>query len=249
MIFFRSLSSAKGPELSSFRSYATEEWSHYARTVQEDPVIAETIISFFSTPAPSSYLSWLDAWTPVYGPTRWFIERDGSTERRPLAGIFYASYFDLHSIVEALLKSGESPDGLMDDSAFPIHAAAYAGNINILQLLLRAGANVKAKNCQGDAPLHLAVYYAYIDVVELLLSHGAEVNERNKQLQTPLAVAMIDRGSLQTYIPAKLTQVLLEAGASVNLPDIDGQTPLHKAASRFDYKDIVPSWISIKYTG
>lgn len=64
------------------------------------------------------------------------------------------------------------------------------------------------------------------ELVAHLISHGADVNIRNDYLSTACHGAALASSSCKGYEKLKL---LIRAGASFSLPDIDGDTPLHHA--------------------
>jgi len=115
-----------------------------------------------------------------------------------------------------------------------IHEAASSGNLSIIKQLLRKNPGlVNAQTENQPTPLFYAVYYALpgsvdgVKCVKYLLDHGAEVNQQN------FATA---RGATPLFMAAhfgnvKITKILLDRKADVNIADYDGITPLHMAAS------------------
>lgn len=91
----------------------------------------------------------------------------------------------------------------------------------IVEFLLRHGADANAANTYGKTPLNLAVQHEYgIETVRFLLAAGARPQE-------PLNDAAGKSGGSA----AQVVKALLDAGASVNVPNVLGTTPLHQAAS------------------
>jgi hypothetical protein len=105
---------------------------------------------------------------------------------------------------------------------------------------------VDRRDGNGDTPLHIAAGHGLgFDAgsespngsqtddpggscVRLLLKAGAEVNARDKvSKETPLHIAF---GLMWHYQNKAIVKALIDAGASLNLKNDDGQTPLHKAA-------------------
>jgi len=94
----------------------------------------------------------------------------------------------------------------------------------IVQYLISKGANVNAVSYDGDMAYTLAVQKAelykipgYQKSAELLKKHKNNINARNKDGKTPLIAAFTK--------PDKL-KMLIKQGADVNLPDLNGRTPL-----------------------
>ena len=90
--------------------------------------------------------------------------------------------------------------------------------------LLEGGASPNKTTKDGKSPLHYAVRLGNFDAVEILLEAGAQVNPRDKALATPLFDA------LSCPQPVNMIDLLLDAGASADIPNIDGKVPLHVAA-------------------
>lgn len=83
----------------------------------------------------------------------------------------------------------------------------------------------------GLTPLHMAVYKSHIEICKLLLANGADVNSRGKKKArqvTPLHCAK----------ERCVAELLLRAGAEVNLKDWRGWTPLSMAARECDSADL-----------
>lgn len=79
----------------------------------------------------------------------------------------------------------------------------------------------------GDTPLHIAIAHGNTQLVEYLISLMSclTLDIYNNLKQTPLHLAVI------TEQPC-IVEKLVSAGANVNLPDRNGQTPTHLACNR-----------------
>ena len=95
----------------------------------------------------------------------------------------------------------------------------------LLKLLLARGASAKKLSLGGGwTPLHFAAQSGNVESVQLVLDAGGDVNGRAQAGQTPLLMAVMSGGSAPNMI-----QLLLQRGAKVNVPDMQGETALHHA--------------------
>lgn len=107
----------------------------------------------------------------------------------------------------------------------PLSTAVYRGDIAECERLLASGADANERDRGGLTLLMRAIMadHAGLPVVALLLRHGADVNATDtKQHWTALHFASRDR-------QAPIVAALLEAGASVEVADSFGNTPLWRA--------------------
>ncbi|GMR13330.1 MAG: hypothetical protein BMS9Abin29_1535 [Gemmatimonadota bacterium] len=162
-----------------------------------------------------------------------------------------ASY---RSIARLLIERGADIHAETERGRMPIHLAALAGAAELLGLLLDEGAEATARTRHGDTPLHFA---RTVEVARLLIENGASVHAggyMGMMNPTPLHEArtagiaglLLDHGAgiddttgrnisspLVCAVWARridVAHLLLERGASVDLADTNGQTPLHHAA-------------------
>jgi Ankyrin repeats (3 copies)/Ankyrin repeats (many copies) len=151
----------------------------------------------------------------------------------------------LDAVVAELITRGSVVDEL-DYWGTPLHFAAKQGCLDTTKRLLGAGAdpNVAAADHQFT-PLHHALLGRHVDVVSALIKAGADVDARDDDGRTalhwgayayrpqPLHVykrpgqphdtRLVDPG------PATAMARLLDAGAKLQAPDDDGDSPLHEA--------------------
>jgi ankyrin repeat protein/HEAT repeat protein len=157
--------------------------------------------------------------------------------------------------VEILLQAGARPDGaalaqacwlgrsktmklLLDAGATPddgMVRAAQGGHAEILKLLLARGANANTKSRGGDRPLHTAALQGGFETVRLLLEADADANAGNNNAETPLHMAIAGDGDLETV------KLLVQSGARLDLPNIEGVTPVRYAAIRAE--DDIYEWL------
>jgi len=121
---------------------------------------------------------------------------------------------------------------------------AGMGREQLVQEAIVSGVNIDAFGSTGQTALHYASYYGHVPIVELLLQNGAEVNaptEPNASLgrEGETALCFI-AGSSYAENHEKVIELLVEAGANVDVQDANGATPLMKAIdSGFAYPNAV----------
>ena len=81
---------------------------------------------------------------------------------------------------------------------------------------------VEEKKDDGYTALHLAALNNHVDIADLLINMGkANLDRQNVNLQTALHLA-VERQHVQ------IVKLLVRKGANLNIPDKDGDTPLHE---------------------
>jgi ankyrin repeat protein/S1-C subfamily serine protease len=135
------------------------------------------------------------------------------------------------AVVELLLANGAHKNARNEHGETPIALAAERKDVGSLQALV----NTKAES-DGDVdlrdedlrtPLYRAAASRNLEGIRALLSHGARVNAADKCEATPLWAAL-DRGRDE---PLAIVEVLVAAGADVNVKSCRGTTPLDLAKS------------------
>ncbi|BGP17740.1 hypothetical protein JCM10213_005321 [Rhodosporidiobolus nylandii] len=105
--------------------------------------------------------------------------------------------------------------------------AAARGRADVVDWLLDEGHDEDevSRDAAGTTVLHLAASFGFVDIANLYLARYPFVVEWvNSRGQTPLHVAAM-KGE------AEVAQLLVDQGADINAPDLDGSTPLHYASS------------------
>jgi ankyrin repeat protein len=77
---------------------------------------------------------------------------------------------DLEEVKECIAKGAMIEEKTLG-IGYPIHLAAFLGNVEIVEALIQAGASIEKTNSDADTPLHIAVRESNAAVVELLLIH------------------------------------------------------------------------------
>lgn len=130
-----------------------------------------------------------------------------------------AAFFGRDKVFEALLAAGASVTTRTETGRTLLH---FAHSEDAARALIRAGAPIDTPDKRGILPLHIAVCSCKEGIVEALISAGAK----------PDAAMNDGNTSLHLVQDSSTAEVLVKAGASVNLVDLKGQTPLHTAVAK-----------------
>lgn len=152
--------------------------------------------------------------------------RDGGG-RTALLAATQGNHVDAARVLIAARADVNAKDNIQDS---PYLLAGASGYIEILRLTLANGANLASVNRYGGTALIPAAHYGHVETVRELLATSINIDHINNLGWTALLEAIIlgDGGARHTEI----VRLLVEAGASVNLVDRDGKTPLAHARSR-----------------
>ena len=150
------------------------------------------------------------------------------------------------AVLQRLLDSGASSERTGGfESQTPLHLAAIYNQTNTAKLLIRRGAKVNADDQSGFTPLHVAALRGATEVVGILLKAKADPNQpmsepagegmpRIPMMGGPNAIRFSQESSLHLaaiMCQTNMIRLLLAAGASVNIEDGMGRTPLDLAKS------------------
>ncbi len=136
-------------------------------------------------------------------------------------------------MIELLLKKGADPNATIGEGETPLMTASRTGTLSGVKALLAAGAKADAKESyRGETALMWAVAENHADIAKLLIDAGADVNARStfydfkfRKVASGGTQAVYYRGGLTPLLFAsrqgavQATEVLLAAGADVNLAD------------------------------
>ena len=128
-------------------------------------------------------------------------------------------------IVRVLMQAGVTePD--------PLHLAAIYGRTKVIDVLLDLGLSIDSEDQHGETTLFLSVERGRASTVRFLLKRQASVNGRSHDLFTALMVAA---SKVDIDFRVRKVQILLEAGADVNLRNVRDETALFLAIERQNY--------------
>lgn len=152
--------------------------------------------------------------------------RDG----RGRTALLVATHANAVQAARALIEAGADVNAKDDIHDSPYLYAGASGHLAILKMTLEHGADLKSTNRYGGTALIPAAERGHVDTVHTLIEAGVDVDHVNNLGWTALLEAVIlgDGGPRHTQI----VQLLIKAGARVNLADRDGVTPLRHARTR-----------------
>ena len=152
--------------------------------------------------------------------------RDGSGRTALLA----ATQHNRIDAARLLIAAGADVNSQDHNEDSPYLLAGARGHVEILRMTLAAGADLKSLNRYGGTALTPACHYGHVEAVRALLKTRVALDHVNKLGWTCLLEAVIlgDGGARHIDI----VRMVIAAGASVNLADRDGVTPLRHARQR-----------------
>ena len=159
-----------------------------------------------------------------------------ATDANGVSVIRWCAYYGDVSAIKFLLLNGESLESLGDN--FDLIGASFHGHWRLCEFLIERGADVNYSHCDPvETPLHAALCKPNMPVfdlvVEVLLAHGANPNAVTKK-DVETSGFMRDcrtKGETPLHRAAafgsdKAIQLLLDAGATVDAKDMNGDSPL-----------------------
>ena len=158
--------------------------------------------------------------------------RDGNG-RTPLHVAVYRKQRDAARL---LLAKGANANALDRQRYDVVTIAAVADDVPTLKLVLEGGASAKNVTSPYDGTaLIAAAHLGHVEVVQVLIKAGAPLDHVNNLTWTALMESIVlgDGGNRHT----ETLRALVQAGASVNIPDRAGITPLAHARGR-GYKEM-----------
>jgi len=165
--------------------------------------------------------------------------KEGATvdvrDNRGRTALLIATHDNNVELARALIAAGADVNAKDNIEDSPFLYAGAEGRNDILRMTLDAGADLKSVNRYGGTALIPAAHHGYPKTVAILLNTNIDKNHVNKFGWTALLEAIVlgDGGATHT----KIVNLLVRAGANVNIADGQGVTPLQHARSR-GYTDI-----------
>ena len=160
-------------------------------------------------------------------PTAALDARDG----RGRSALHIATFARQREAIRILAKAGAKLELLDNDRYDAVTIAAVANDPETLMVLLSLGASAKLVTSMYDGTaLIAAAHLGHAEVVRLLIAAGAPLDHVNNLHWTALIESIV----LGNGGPAhqQTLSALLAAGASTQLTDRNGATPLQLARSR-----------------
>ena len=140
-------------------------------------------------------------------------------------------------VLQAIIVHGTDVNAKNKKKCTALMMACLNRNVDAINALLKAGADPNMTDNNSDTCLHYAVKkkgYFRKDcsklVLQAIIRAGADMNATNKQNKSALMMACCNRN-------IDVINILLNAGASPNCADADGDTCLHNAVRKHCNKE------------
>ena len=181
------------------------------------------------------------------------------TDDDKTAALIAAAETDQAATVERLLAEGVAIDRRDARGRTALLAATHRNSVAAARVLIAAGADVTAKDAIEDSPYLYAAAEGRLEILRLTLAAGADLASTNRYGGTGLipaahhgypdivaellAIDHVNRPGWTALIEAvilgdggpvyqEIVGLLIEAGASAEIADADGVTPLAHARQR-----------------
>lgn len=155
------------------------------------------------------------------------IDMADTSGRTPLLRATAAGHTE---VARLLIEAGADVNAKDQIQDSPYLLAGAQGRLEILQMTLAHGADLKSTNRYGGTALIPAAERGYVETVRTLIAAGVEVDHINNLGWTALLEAVILGNGGAEHLA--IVDLLLKAGADVNLADRDGVTALQHAQQR-----------------
>ena len=164
-----------------------------------------------------------------------------AANRYGITPLFLAATNGNAVVVDLLLKAGANASDSKPEGETVLMTAARTGDPNVVKALVANGAAVNAREqWLGETALMLAAAENHADAARILIAAGADVNARSAPTNLPdlqwvpagMSTTVFPKGSWTPLMFAAqqgaldAARVLADAGANLNLVDLDGTTAL-----------------------
>ncbi|NXW13630.1 ZDH13 Palmitoyltransferase, partial [Circaetus pectoralis] len=179
-------------------------------------------------------------------------------DRENVTLLHWAAINNRQELVKYYISKGAIVDQLGGDlNSTPLHWAIRQGHLPMVMLLLKCGADPSLIDGEGFSSIHLAVLFQHMPIIAYLISKGQNVDTTDFNGQTPLmlsaqkaigpeptrfllkfnpSLSAVDNVQKNTALHWAITSgntsavdLLLEAGASLDVKNAKGETPLDLA--------------------
>ena len=148
-----------------------------------------------------------------------------------------AAFAKQHAAIRALVKAGADLSLLENDRYDAVTIASVAGDEETLRVLLSLGASAKLVTSRYDGTaLIAAAHLGHAGVVKQLIAAGAPLDHVNNLHWTALIESIVLGDGGPRHV--QTLKALVDAGASTQLADRAGNSPLRLAKAR-GYKEMV----------
>jgi ankyrin repeat protein len=164
---------------------------------------------------------------------RELISRGVDIDARDTAGrtaLLIATHGNRIEIARLLIEAGADVNAKDRIADSPYLYAGARGHLDILKMTLAHGADLKSTNRYGGTALIPASERGHVETVRTLIEAGVAVDHVNNLGWTALLEAIILGNGGERH--RQIVELLVTAGADVNLADRDGVRPLQHARSR-----------------
>ncbi|KNC55418.1 GTPase activating protein Rap1-GAP [Thecamonas trahens ATCC 50062] len=135
------------------------------------------------------------------------------------------------AVADALLAAGAKVNSADELGWSPLIKAAASGQAGMVRRLIEAGARVNAVTQFGESALHRAAAKGFVDVVVALIGSAADLNLRTVSERKSPAFLALEAGHVDAL------RVLRDAGADLQLCNVEGTSPLDRATELRDAGD------------